>query len=85
MLSVQSDSITCFICTESCIKHKPLVPLNSTLSCEVTYFGGQVPMYYRYFLLPFSTLMKAVRLFQNTGTYPSNNSVMSHKTTVLIL
>lgn len=85
MLSVQSVSITCFIFTEPSIKHKPLVPHNSPLSCEVIYFGGHVPMYYRYFLLPFSTLMKAVRLLQNTGTYPSNNSVISHKTTVLIL
>lgn len=85
MLSVQSVSITCFIFTDSSIKHKPLVPRNSPLSCEVTYFDGQVPMYYRYFLLLFSTLMKAVRLLQNTGTYPPNNSVMSNKTTVLIL
>lgn len=75
MLSVRSVSITWLIFTESSIAHKPLVPYNSPLRREATYFGGQVPMFYRNFLPPFSTLMKAARLLQNIGTYPPNNTV----------
>jgi hypothetical protein len=70
---------------QSSIEHMPQVPCNSPLRYEATYFGGQVPMFYRNFLPPFSTLMKAARLLQNIGTYPPNNSVTSHKPTVLIL